>query len=145
MKIGSFTTSYPANIARFKKASRQAQRAMLKLMPKFSCPCCNVTTMHPRLACALEKLMELFDPERLKVHSGYRCAEHNRTVKGSPTSRHLTGQAIDFHIIGVSLDDMHEVVSLIPEFRGIGKYPDWNNPGLHCDVRSERKEWIWKP
>ena len=141
MKIGSLTTSYPADIEAFKEGWRRAQRSMQKLLPKFACPCCNVTNIHPQLATALEKLMELFDMRRFKVHSGYRCAKHNEVVGGSPTSRHLTGQAIDFHITGLTLRDMYEVAQSLRVFKGIGVYKQWNNPGLHCDTRKGRARW----
>jgi uncharacterized protein YcbK (DUF882 family) len=32
---------------------------------------------------------------KIAVNSGYRCAVHNKTIGGSPTSSHLKGLAMD--------------------------------------------------
>ena len=39
------------------------------------------------------------------LNSGFRCFELNEAVGGSKTSQHMLGQAADFHVDGVSLDD----------------------------------------
>lgn len=52
----------------------------------------------------------LFEPARkllwvrLHVNSGYRCLELNRAVKGSKTSAHMRGEAIDF--VPIDMDKM---------------------------------------
>lgn len=38
----------------------------------------------------------------ISVTSGYRCARLNKAVGGSGTSQHCFGQAVDFHVVGVS-------------------------------------------
>lgn len=39
------------------------------------------------------------DIERpIKINSGYRTEEHNRRIKGSPTSSHVKGLAVDIHV-----------------------------------------------
>lgn len=40
------------------------------------------------------------------VHSGFRCFELNTAVGGSANSQHMLGQAADFHVDGVSVDDV---------------------------------------
>lgn len=109
----------------------------------FACKCCGVILVHPRFIVAYSRLVEFVNPSRVIVHSGYRCTAHNREIGGSSRSRHMFGMALDFHIVNMTLEDMHEIVCLIPEFKGIGQYPKWNNPGLHADVRTDRKEWTW--
>ncbi len=48
---------------------------------------------------------------------------------------HPRGVAVDFHIKGMSLVDQFLLATKLP-FNGVGVYPFWNRPGLHCDVRS---------
>ena len=40
------------------------------------------------------------------IHSGYRCPELNAVVGGSRTSQHMRGEAVDFSIPGVALEDV---------------------------------------
>lgn len=40
------------------------------------------------------------------IHSGYRCPELNAAVDGSVTSQHMRGEAADFHVAGVQLEDV---------------------------------------
>ena len=42
--------------------------------------------------------------------------------------------AVDFHIEGMSLLDQWLFTERYP-WNGIGVYPFWANPGLHCDLR----------
>jgi hypothetical protein len=61
-------------------------------------------------------------------------------------SQHYLGRAVDFHATGVPLVDAWLIAERIPSFKGIGVYPDWNSPGLHCDVRNNttyRARW-WR-
>jgi len=108
----------------------------------FACKCCGMIVVSPKLISKWSRLVELVDHKLIVVHSGYRCPAHNANEGGSPTSLHMFGMAIDFHIEGMVLDDMYEICR--QEFYGVGRYPKWNNPGLHCDVRETRKEWTWK-
>ncbi|MCQ8897400.1 D-Ala-D-Ala carboxypeptidase family metallohydrolase [Limnobacter humi] len=53
----------------------------------------------------LHPLFEEFGP-RLTINSAYRSAAVNRAVGGSDTSQHLTGQAADFEVRGMSNYDL---------------------------------------
>ena len=55
-------------------------------------------------AHALELVRALFNRPIL-VHSGFRCEELNEAVGGSPTSQHRVGQAVDFTVEGMDLED----------------------------------------
>lgn len=44
----------------------------------------------------------------LIVHSGYRCPTLNQAVGGSPTSQHMRGEAADFHVHGVPLEQVFD-------------------------------------
>jgi len=47
---------------------------------------------------------------------------------------HPLGMACDFHISGLCVVDQFILATKLP-FGGIGAYPFWNSPGLHCDIR----------
>ena len=50
------------------------------------------------------------------ITSGYRCAELNRDVGGSPTSQHLLGLAADFRPNYTNPDEMAERMARIREW-----------------------------
>lgn len=60
--------------------------------------------------------MDLLEPIRkhfgkpVVVHSGFRCRGLNKDIGGSKTSQHLKGEAVDFHVVGVSHEDVFEWV-----------------------------------
>jgi len=62
------------------------------------------------------------------IHCGFESSGH------AAESQHYLGRAVDFHATGISLADLF-TYSMKFDFRGVGIYPGWNNPGLHLDVR----------
>jgi zinc D-Ala-D-Ala carboxypeptidase len=40
------------------------------------------------------------------IHSGYRSAAVNKAVGGSPSSQHMKGEAVDFHVSGHTVYDV---------------------------------------
>lgn len=85
------------------------------------------------------ELLKKLDPLRefcgnaIVVLRGYETTGHCKN------SQHYLGKAADLYIVGVSLINQYLLAERF-NFGGIGLYPDWNNPGLHCDVRSKAKE-----
>lgn len=72
----------------------------------------------------------------LVLHSGYRTRRHNNTLEGAAkNSRHLVGDAADFHFQQATLE---EVLALARRFRvgGIGTYSTF----VHNDIGRYR-EW----
>ena len=72
------------------------------------------------------------------VHSGYRCPDLNAAVGGSTKSQHRKGEAADFHVVGVALEDVWERIwrnsplvfgQLILEGHQAGK-PTWIHMSL---------------
>ena len=61
----------------------------------------------------------------LNIHCAYEDREDGY---------HPMGMACDFHIKGLSVVDQFLLATKLP-FGGIGVYPHWNSPGLHCDIR----------
>ena len=65
------------------------------------------------------------------VHSGYRCFELNKAVGGSVNSQHMAGEAVDFHVEGLTVDEVFQWLwhdagipfgQLIDERRGGGRW-----------------------
>lgn len=70
------------------------------------------------------------------IHVGHAKDGH------APDSYHYRGQALDFHVPGMS---MREVLRKIDRhhFGGAGTYPWWNNPGFHIDNRPADRYQRW--
>ena len=49
----------------------------------------------------------------IKVTSWYRPTTINRNVKGSKTSQHLYGEAVDFEVIGLDSDGLDDLFNLL--------------------------------
>jgi hypothetical protein len=54
----------------------------------------------------LQQVRDHFGP--VNVHSGFRCEALNAAVKGSPTSQHRFGEAVDFDVGSVPLKEVWE-------------------------------------
>lgn len=70
------------------------------------------------------------------IHSGYRTPETNAATEGAArNSLHMWGMAADFHMPGVSIDDLWQACAACPLSGGVGYYPSgW----VHMDVGSKR-------
>jgi uncharacterized protein YcbK (DUF882 family) len=105
---------------------------------EFACRHCGKAVVDSLLPQALEKLRTAVDAP-LYVISGYRCATHNRAVRGAKDSQHVQGRAADVKALGVPLVTLYLRAEGIPEFGGIGLYPE--NGFVHVDVRTEMARW----
>jgi hypothetical protein len=70
---------------------------------------------------------------------GYRDARYNRAVGGGTQSEHMQFRAMDVHITGVSLTDLHAWFLAHPQAArmGIGRY----NTFVHIDTRGSAARW----
>lgn len=79
----------------------------------------------------------------LVIHSGYRCPTHNAKVGGAKSSRHIKGDAVDFHIEGVKTNDVYNWVVSKYDNYGIARkiIKDPFKGFVHFDTRGFRARW----
>lgn len=97
--------------------------------------CCTTTLIDERLVQYLQQIRTHFGkPVYL---TAYRCRTHNvRTPNASPNSRHIYGQAADFHIDGVAPAEIAKYAESIG-IKGIGLYDTF----VHIDTRENKSFW----
>ena len=112
---------------------------------QYTCHCCGKGALTKRLIVALYELEELIPLESdIIITSGYRCKEHNFNEGGGTFSKHLTGQAIDFYITLMDVQDMLLLTESVEYFYngGIGYYIGDPIDRIHADVRiSGKARW----
>ena len=61
------------------------------------------------------------------ITSGYRCWQLNKAVGGAKNSQHTKGQAVDFHINGMSISDVIDFIvrSGVPFDQVINEHNQW--------------------
>lgn len=101
---------------------------------------CYVGSLKELCRTVLEPI-RLHDGRPVVVHSGFRCYELNMAIGGSANSQHLLGEAADFHIEGIELEEAFDWLwhesnipfgQLIDEQRGGGRW-------LHISTGSRRE------
>ena len=75
-----------------------------------------------------------------RVNSAYRSPEHNARVGGAKNSQHMHGNAFDFDVSGMPVEQRVDYINKAREagFRGVGVYDN----ALHFDTGPER---AWGP
>lgn len=91
--------------------------------------------IHHQLLHRLQQLRDLAE-RPVVITSGYRNATHNANVGGSPTSRHLTGEAADITVQGLRPDEVAQLAQQVG-FTGIGIYKTFT----HVDIRPTPTRW----
>ena len=97
---------------------------------EFGCPCgCGENKISDELIDKLENARE-YARRPFRINSGYRCANHNAEIGGSPTSSHLKGLAADIHC--VNGQDRYFIMQALfrADFRRIEDAPTW----IHVDI-----------
>jgi len=106
--------------------------------------CCGRSApISERLIDALEgfcKIISLNDDGvhiPMRVHSGFRCLTHNRTVGSHDASYHVLGMAADVSVLGLSPARVARMAEGVFDFErgGIGVYCGF----VHLDVRKSGK------
>jgi len=91
-------------------------------------------TPNLRLLGLMAQVSDHFGGRPIHIISGYRLA--GGFTRDS--SRHVAGDAVDFRIPGVSLDELREYCSHFPNV-GVGLYP--RSQFVHLDVRRKSARW----
>lgn len=84
----------------------------------------------------------------VRINSGYRSANVNRIMGGSPTSQHMLGEAADIEIEGVHNAELWNFITKLPEYdQVIAEYLEATDPNagwVHVSYRKgkNRKEAI---
>lgn len=105
---------------------------------ELACKCCGFFNMEPPFIAFLEKVRREVD-EPMVITSGVRCPANNKKSKGSPTSAHLSGLAVD---VAVSLDAYRmKLVGAAVKYgaTGIGIYSGW----VHLDLKDRVGKAMW--
>jgi len=106
---------------------------------EFVCKCgCGFGVVDVELISVLEDIRENFGGRAVRITSGSRCAEHNRSEGGEIHSKHLVGIAADIVVEGISeVDVAYYLEKTYKGKYGIGRYKG----RTHIDIRSTPARW----
>ncbi len=124
-------------IKTYKKGDSQKITANFRAR-EFDCQgtgCCSQTPIDEQLVEYLQQIRTHFG--KPLYLTAYRCKTHNaRTPNAAPNSRHIYGQAADFHIDGVAPKEIAKYAESIG-VKGIGLYDTF----VHIDTRESKSFW----
>jgi len=107
---------------------------------EFDCKCgCGFNNIDEDLVLDLDLLRSSLE-RPLFITSASRCNKHNKDIRGSPTSSHLLGLAIDIRVFSSS--DRFSLLSKLLDFqfKRIGIYKNF----IHVDIDfSKFQNLIW--
>ena len=110
---------------------------------EFACKCgCDRSHVEPSLVEALDRLRKDIG-KPVAITSGFRCADHNRSVGGRTNSAHTKGMAADIKV--GSSDYRHDVLEAIFRiglFNRVGIAKDFVHIDLDKD-KPQRVVWIY--
>lgn len=98
-----------------------------------------------RLCVALEHVRSALGNKPIVVSSGYRCPKLNTAIKGSKTSYHMKGLAVDFIVpgFGTPLQTARAIAALnLGADQIIHEYARWVHLGLPEDGDEPRGELL---
>ena len=73
------------------------------------------------------------------ITSGYRSKKVNEAIGGSSTSQHMKGQAADFIVIGLTLDEVFTIVAgQLPFDQLIQEFGQWIHASYKEPLRKEK-------
>ena len=110
---------------------------------EFACHCgCGLAEPNPKLISLLELIRSKAGDKAVSIVSGHRCVKHNKAVGGAHNSQHLTGNAADIRVKGLSVQRLHSLITAIhndglAHVGGLGFYSDF----IHVDVRDGIARW----
>ena len=123
-------------IHKFKKGENHAVSDHFS-SSEFDCHCsrksCTETRISNDLIVALEHKRKAW-VKPIRILSGFRCKQHNKSVGGATSSQHLQGRAADIVVEGKTPS---EVADLCEDMPGLGRYSTFT----HIDTRAKRSRW----
>lgn len=106
---------------------------------EFECKCgCGLNNISPFLVTKLDRARG-FAKTKFIINSGCRCNSHNKKIKGSRTSSHLQGLAVDIKCNN-GLNRINIIKGLIlAGFKRIGVA----NTFIHVDIDESKPDSNW--
>lgn len=92
--------------------------------------------VHPALPWLLEAVRKAAGGRSLHINSAYRTVAYNAHIGGASRSRHITGQAADFTVRGLSVAQTYLVAKALAP-GGLGGYRTFT----HVDVQGLNRRW----
>lgn len=99
----------------------------------------RVQCLKPELIAMLHRLEKKYGKKPI-ITSGYRSPAYNRRVRGAKRSKHMTCEAADIWIPGVSKWTLAKYVRSLPNRGGVGTY--CRSKFIHIDI-GNRRDWNW--
>lgn len=112
-----------------------ARRGLWAQHPKVRVKC-----LKPDLISLLGKIERRFG-KKVIITSGYRSPTYNRRVRGAKRSKHMSCEAADISIPGVSKWTLAKYVRSLPGRGGVGTY--CRSRFVHVDV-GDKRDWNWR-
>jgi uncharacterized protein YcbK (DUF882 family) len=115
-------------------------------LSEFASKCGRPTPLEvvERLQVLAQNLQVLRDEVKrpIRINSGYRSPQHNRSIKGATKSRHVVGDAADIVVTGITPTEVATTIErLISEGKmmqgGLKAYATF----CHYDCRGVRARW----
>lgn len=106
---------------------------------EFKCQCghCDKDTVDSELIDVLQDLRDEF-LRPIKINSGHRCQDHNRSIGGAKDSMHLEGRASDIKVEYINPKQAYiYLTNKYPDKYGIGLYKTF----IHIDTRPNPARW----
>ena len=129
MEDGAFRVASAAGLAR-----GSSTRSFVKQTANVSTEC-----FKPDLVAALAQIERKFG-QKVVVTSGYRSPKGNRRAGGAKKSKHMTCEAADIQVPGVSKAKLASYLRSMPNRGGVGTY--CHTKSVHYDIGSKR-DWSW--
>jgi uncharacterized protein YcbK (DUF882 family) len=76
---------------------------------ELKCPCCGLFKKNDSLALLLQTIRDAIGRPVI-INSGTRCTTHNKEVGGVGNSAHLTGEAADIYVNGISNKQLGDAI-----------------------------------
>lgn len=106
---------------------------------EFKCNCgvCDFDTVDVELINVLQDIRDHFN-NSVKVTSGNRCFNYNKSVGGADNSYHVRGRAVDIQVSNVQPQEVYNYLdNKYPNKFGLGSYSTFT----HIDTRSGKGRW----